>query len=140
MTQQPARIKPHGVLVRYLTDTHPARLLIHAVLVLIFLPVLSGLQMWLAGSHWGLSESLHIAMQAWDGEGGIQIPRETDRNPIRNISVWIVRVLLRAASVIGFALPVWAAARLIADALRAGRPAQQDRASAPAGTDRTDKP
>lgn len=129
MNLEPKRFRPKGSLVRYLTNTHPAVIFIHAVVLLLVGPFLNAAELWMQSSHGGYGDFLRMTL---DGDDSGFFARSDDGpvNPFRSILIWVVRLAARVALTVGFALPVWAAARLIADTL-AGRGSAADLKEAP---------
>ncbi len=121
MTDQ---VRPPGPLLRYLTRTHPAVIFIHAVILLLVGPFLNAAELWLQSSGAGYGDYLSMTL---DGDRqGFAIASEDGVNPLRAALIWMLRLSARVAVTLGYALPVWAAARLIADALHGPRTGRSD--------------
>ena len=113
----PARVQPEGMLVRYLTRTHPAAIFVHAVLLL-------------QPGGVGFGSYLDMTLAGADSSY-LQAHADGPVNPLSSGLIWVIRIATRVVATLGYALPVWAAARLIADALRPrGLPTSQDPSSA----------
>ena len=112
-----------GPIVRYLTETPPAKLIIHSAIVLLVFPFLTAMSLDMQ-TGMGFAESLE---STWSPGGqAIYSGGNESGNPLRTIFVWWIVFLARVLSVIGVILPIWACTRLIADALRA-HPANANR-------------
>ena len=126
----PARVQPEGMLVRYLTRTHPAAIFVHAVLLLLAAPVLNAIELWLQPGGVGFGSYLDMTLAGADSSY-LQAHTDGPVNPLSSGLIWVIRIATRVVATLGYALPVWAAARLIADALRPrGLPTSQDPSSA----------
>lgn len=108
---------PSGLFVRYLTRTHPAAIFIHAVGVLLLAPFLVAMEYWLQASYGGYGDMLRMTLAGSD-DIRFSISDDAPVNPLRSALVWMLRIIGRVFVIVGYALPVWAAARLIADTLR----------------------
>lgn len=109
---EPAR---PGPIVRYLTETPPAKLIIHSAIVLLVFPFLTAMSLDMQ-TGMGFAESLE---STWSPGGrAIYSGANESGNPLRTLLVWGIVLFARILSVIGVVLPIWACTRLIADALR----------------------
>lgn len=124
MTQESPPDRPPGPHLRYLTCTHPAVIFIHAVILLLVGPFLNAAELWLQSSGAGYADYLSMTL---DGDRqGFAIASEDGVNPLRAALIWMLRLSARIAVTLGFALPVGAAARLIADTLHGPRPGRSE--------------
>jgi hypothetical protein len=123
-TDQVRPPRPHGPLLRYLARTHPAAIFIHAVILLLVGPFLNAAELWLQSSGAGYADYLSMTL---DGDRqGFAIASEDGVNPLRAALIWTLRLSARIAITLGYALPIWAAARLIADTLYGPRTTRSD--------------
>lgn len=114
--------KPSGPVLRYLTRTHPALIFVHAVILLLVGPFLNAAELWMQSSGVGYADYLNMTLSG--DRPGFAVDREERVNPLRSALVWTLRIGARVAITVGYALPFWAVARLIADALGGRSPRQ----------------
>jgi hypothetical protein len=104
-----------GPILRYLTHTRPALIFVHGVVVLLLAPFVIAIEAWLQIPHAGFGDALRMGLEG--GERYVMAEPGAG-NPLRSALIWVLRLLSPMLGVLGYALPVWAAARLIADTLR----------------------